>query len=255
MSVNIVTGMVGQDHITSDDDRERIASVFGRGKYVLPVGEQFSYQKLSDNLILIRDGMAVNQGTQMGIELVDFEEITIENGSVGTKRNDLIALRYEKDGSNGVENASMVVIKGTAGETAVDPSYTSGNILDGGDLIDDFPLYRVKIDGVSITEIQPLFTVISYDLESLKNDINGHSGQLYGLSSRMTNAENAIETKQPILIPGQNISMKRNADGTVTINAVGGGGGEDRGSYARQLTDIHAEHATVTTSAVGEVTG
>lgn len=254
MSVNIVTGYTGTPHITSDDDRERIASAFGKGKYVLPVGEQFDFQKMSNNLILIRDGMLINQGTQMGIELLDFEEITIDNGLVGTVRNDFIVMRYEKDETSTVESANIIVIKGTSGDTAVDPTYQTGNILDGGDLIDDFPLYRVKIEGVTIKAVEPLFEVIDYDLESIKNTVNAEGNAIDRLNTRMNAAEMEIDGKQAKLVAGQNITLKQNADGTVTINSTGGGGSGGGGTRIQEKTDIYAEHATVTTSAVGEVT-
>lgn len=253
MSVNIVTGYTGTPHITSDDDRERVASVFGKGKYVLPVGEQFGFQKMSNNLILIRDGMLINQGTQMGIELIDFEEVTIDNGLIGVNRNDLIVMRYSKDETSTIESADIVVIKGVSGDTAVDPSYISGNILDGGDLVDDFPLYRVKIEGTVIKSIEPLFTVIDCDLESMKATIDREGVAIDNLSSRMSRAEVSLDGKQAKLVAGQNITFKQNADGTVTINSTGGGS-SGGGARIQEKTDIYAEHATVTTSAVGEVT-
>ena len=66
-------------------------------------------------------------------------------------------MRYERNADTSIEKASLVVIKGTAGATATDPSYTSGNILDGGDLIDDMPLFRVKIESLTITAVEKLF--------------------------------------------------------------------------------------------------
>ena len=254
MSVNIVTGYTGTPHITSDDDRERIASVFGKGKYVLPVGEQFGFQKMSNNLILIRDGMLINQGTQMGIELLDFEEITIDNGLLGTNRHDIIVMRYEKNEETLLEKASLAVVKGVNSSEPFDPDVTEGNILDGGDLIDDFPLYRVKIDGVTIKAVEPLFEVIDYDLESIKNTVNTEGSAIDRLNTRMNTAEMRIDGKQAKLVAGQNITLKQNADGTVTINSTGGGGSGGGGARIQEKTDIYAEHATVTTSAVGEVT-
>ena len=173
MAVNIVTGMTGTAHITSDDDRAMNASLFGTGKYVLEYGSQFDATVLTNNQIRIHDGMCINQGTQMGIELNDYEDVVIENGVSGSNRNDLIVMRYERNSDTSIENASLVVIKGTDGATATDPSYTSGNILDGGELIDDMPLFRVRIESLTITAVEPLFEVIenefisSSDIDSL----------------------------------------------------------------------------------------
>lgn len=168
MAVNIVTGMTGTAHITSDDDRCFNASIIGKGEYVFDYGKKFSADIINNNLIRIHDGMCIIQGTQMGIELNDYEDVVIENGISGSIRKDLIAMRYERNADTSIEKASLVVIKGEPvtndGQTQpVQPQPTFGNILDGGDLIVDIPLYYVTIESLSITKVEPLFVV--FDLQ------------------------------------------------------------------------------------------
>lgn len=158
MAVNIVTGMTGRAHITSDDDRARNAWVAGSGKIVFQHGRCFDADIQNNNLIRIRDGVLMNQGTQIAIELNDYEDVVIENGISGTNRQDLIVMRYEKNADTSLETAKLVVIKGEQSDTPTDPPYVSGNILDGGDLVDDFPLYRVKIESLTIARCEKLFT-------------------------------------------------------------------------------------------------
>lgn len=159
MSVNIVTGYTGVAHVTSDDDRAKNSAIFGNSKFILDYGKKFAYEKLNNNQIRIKDGMAINQGTQMGIELNDFEDVVIENGTSGKTRIDLIVLRYEKNLDSGKESASLQVIKGTEVDSSPTiPNYLSGNILDGGDLIDDMPLYSVTISSLTISAV----TAFSY---------------------------------------------------------------------------------------------
>lgn len=160
MAVNIVTGMTGTEHITSDDFRAINASIFGTGKFVLDYGNKFEPTIVSNNQIRIRDGMCMNQGTQMGVELNDYEDVVIENGFSGKNRNDLIVMRYTRNENTSIENAALVVIKGEESEgTPNDPKYSQGNILDGGGLVDDMPLFRVKIESLTITSVEPLFEV------------------------------------------------------------------------------------------------
>lgn len=189
MAVNIVTGRTGTEHITSDDFRAMNASIFGTGKYVLDYGSKFEATVVTNNQIRIRDGMCMNQGTQIGIEPTDYEDIAIENGVSGANRNDLIVMRYTRNADTSIEKASLAVIKGTAGKTATDPSYNSGNILDGGDLIDDMPLYRVKIESLSIIAVEPLFVVFDYS----------HRKALAGLS----NVDNTSDLNKPVSIATQ----------------------------------------------------
>ena len=169
MSIHLVTGRGTGDHVTSADAGSLHAGIVGTGRYVLNRGSQFAYEVISNNLVKIKDGDLLNQGRHMNIALNDYEECTIENGLQSVKRNDLIVIRYEKNTETEIESASVVVIKGTSGDTAVDPEYTTGNIL-SGDTTDDFPLYRVRLNGLNIEGVDGLFTV-NKSMEELDDDI------------------------------------------------------------------------------------
>ena len=174
MGMEIITGYTGEPHIRPEDDGARNAGIFGTGKYVLNVGRKFAAEIVSNNMVKIKDGDLINQGRHIRIPVGETEECTIENGTQARYRNDLIVSRYSKEsGSEGKESAKIVVIKGTAStsSTPPDPSYTSGDILNGA-LTDDFPLYRVKLNGLSITAVEPLFGDPVKRLSELNTDIN-----------------------------------------------------------------------------------
>lgn len=159
MAVNIVTGRKGEDHITSDDERARNAEIFGKGKFVFDFGTQFLPSRETATTLRIYDGMLINQGTQIAIELNDSELLEVDNGTANTYRNDLVVMRYTRDYAENVESAELVVIKGTPAPTnPQDPAYITGNILDGGDDTDDMPLYRVRMKDLSIYSIEKLWT-------------------------------------------------------------------------------------------------
>ena len=159
MSVHLVTGYASKGHVTASDMGVYNSGLVGKGKYVLRTGNMFAAETISNNLIRIKDGDLINQGRHINISVNDYEEVTIDNGLKSVKRNDLIAIRYRKNPETGVEKAEVVVIKGTSAETAVDPEYITGDIL-AGDTTDDFPLYRVCLDGLNITAVEPLFSTI-----------------------------------------------------------------------------------------------
>ena len=191
MSVHLITGQGTTDHITSSDAGSLHAGIVGTGRYVLNRGNKFTYEVVSNNLVKVKDGDLLNQGRHMNIAVNDYEECTIENGLQSVKRNDLIVIRYEKNTETEIETASVVVIKGTSGDTAVDPAYTTGNIL-GGDPVDDFPLYRVRLNGINIEGIDTMFAVqksIKNLDESLGNtDISGiGDGSVTGAIRMITN--------------------------------------------------------------------
>lgn len=159
MSIHLVTGYAGKEHITAADKGAYQAGVVGPGKYVLQSGNMFEAQVVSNNLIKVKDGDLLNQGRHIHIAAGDYEECTIENGTQSMKRNDIIVVRYTRNMETAVESAKVLVLKGTPGVAAVDPEYVTGNILNG-DAVDDFPLYRVKLDGLNVMAVEPLFSTI-----------------------------------------------------------------------------------------------
>ena len=102
-----------------------------------------------------------------------------------------------KEMQTSIEKASLVAIKGTSGSVGEDPEYNTGNILDGGDLIDDMPLFRVKIESLTITAVEPLFTVFDSEirkkLAELSNvDNTADANKTVNIAKKLSN-EKAIE--------------------------------------------------------------
>ena len=68
--------------------------------------------------------------------VVQSEEIALQSGVSGQKRNALVCARYEKAEGTGIESASWIVKYGEATTgTPADPEVTTGNILDGIDSV------------------------------------------------------------------------------------------------------------------------
>lgn len=169
MSMEIITGYSGTAHVTAENDGEKIAGLLHKGKFVTNIGNQFEYSIISNNCVRIKDGVLFNQGRQMGMGYTDYEDVTIDNGLQGVKRADLIVCKYAKNESSGIETGSLSVVKGTSGDSYVDPEIVTGNILQG-DTEDDFVLYRVKINGISIESIETVFEVQPPVFESCITD-------------------------------------------------------------------------------------
>lgn len=160
MALEIVTGYTGKPHITSQQDAILNAASLGTGgKYILSVGKQLSYELISNTLVRINGGYAINQGRLMGMNVDDYEELDISVGVAGSKRCDLIVIHYSKDSSTGIEKAELKVIEGTAGADYVDPEYLDNNLFGETYLEDDLVLYRVKINGLSIETIEQVANV------------------------------------------------------------------------------------------------
>lgn len=161
MSLHFVTGTAGEDHITGDDWGHLNAGIVGSGSYVLKTGNRLKATVASANSITISDGDAVMMGRH--VRLSSPESVAIESGTIGQKRNDIIAIRYAKT-SNGdlqKEAATLVAVKGTPSTgTPDDPETDSSDILSGATTA-EMPLYRIPIDGVTVGTPVPLFDVLT----------------------------------------------------------------------------------------------
>lgn len=158
MPLHLITGHKGEAHISSADVGAFNAGIFGKGEYVLETGRKFEIDVLSNNAVKIYDGDLIMQGRHISLKSGSSEELTIENGTADQNRIDLVVVRYTQDVSNGVENAEFAVIKGTAttGEAQA-PEYTTGDILSGGCILHEMPLYEIPISELTIGEPVKLF--------------------------------------------------------------------------------------------------
>ena len=161
--MKIITGKTATEHVNSEDDRGLYAGIFGSGSYILNIGTKFQTSIESSTTIRINSGDLVHQGCHARIPYDEYDEVTIDAGTTGYKRIDLIVARYEKNA--GLESMSLVAIKGQpAVSDPVAPDYNNGNILEGAN-ISDMPLYKVVIDGVnieSVSNMATLYTIGSY---------------------------------------------------------------------------------------------
>ena len=177
MSLHLVTGHEGTEHIMAADQGSFNIAAFGGGQYVMNHGYKFEATIINSNTVRIKDGDLLMQGRHMRLSAGSTEELTIDTGTQGMLRKDLIVARYSKNSSTGVESAALMVLKGTeAASSPVDPEYNVGTITDGTDLINDFPLYRVSLNGTDMTLSDPLFEVrtgIGDITDTLSNILDG----------------------------------------------------------------------------------
>lgn len=159
--MNIITGYRGEPHITSQQDRNVNIGIFGSGTHIVNVGSQMAATIVSANEITIADGLMVAEGCTATIERGTTESMMIENGAQGMLRKDLIVARYTKTSGTGVEDMQLAVITGTPAASApADPAYTSGSIANG-DVLVEFPLYRVNINGINVESVTRIPSLIS----------------------------------------------------------------------------------------------
>lgn len=160
--MNIITGYMGEPHITSQQKRNINIGIFDSGAHIIKgVGSELAATVISANEVEIADGMIMCEGCASEIAHGTTESMTIENGTQGEQRIDLIVARYTKNAGTGVEDMQLAVVKGTpAASNPAVPSYNEGTIADGDSPV-DFPIYKVNLDGISITSVDALVDTVN----------------------------------------------------------------------------------------------
>ena len=137
MAFEIVDGMTGQKHISSNDLAALNTATVGKADCVLHYGDDFKLTMASANSATLGTGVGMVGGKRFWNQAPT--SLTIQSGTQGQKRNDLIVARYAKT-SAGIESITPVVIKGTpTTDAAADPATTAN----------DLKLWRVPLDGIN----------------------------------------------------------------------------------------------------------
>ncbi|WP_278999334.1 hypothetical protein [[Clostridium] scindens] len=207
-NMQLNTGYAGKPHVTAENCADLNRGLLGSDSYVLPVGAQFEVELVTNNLLKIKDGCGCMQGRQVSIAKGQTDEITIENGTQGEKRIDLVVIRYSKNADTGIETTIPFLIKGIPSENnPVRPKHLEGDIR-GGDLTADWPLYELYLDGISVTNVKSLFDVLmsvnelNRNLEATKNNLSGL--QVLECGSKIITTPDGLYTLKGDLPEGRN---------------------------------------------------
>lgn len=148
MAFEIVDGMTGTKHISSDDLAALNTATVGKADCVLEYGDDFALTMASANSATLGTGVGMVGGKRFWNQAAT--SLTIQSGTQGQKRNDLVVARYAKT-SAGIESITPVVIKGTpSADTAADPEVTAN----------DLKLWRIPLDGINAGAPVKLFDTV-----------------------------------------------------------------------------------------------
>lgn len=190
-------------HILAEDDAAIFQSMFGEDG-VLEIGQRMKATVISNNKVRVADGVVCIGGHIARTVYGDYTDLTIENGESGKNRNDLIIGTFSTTGAGGIDTMQLTVKKGAAGTAATDPALTQGNLYTGSKLR-EVPLWRVKIEGLSITKVEQLFEIVP-SIPTLKKELESLNGKL----------EDSIIVNT---YTKDNISVSANSYASVAVNA------------------------------------
>ena len=183
--MEIVSGLGEKPHVTSQQFRQILEGTIGQKSYIVTSGENLEPELAANNLLKIRSGMMSHHGNVSSVKIGTYDEVELTNGSQGMKRIDLVVNRYTRNAETNIEKNEWVVIMGTpVASNPVAPAYTVGN-LQKGDLVDDCPVFELHYDGINVTEVKKMLSVLPNvaELNSKSGDVaqNNDTQQVYNL--------------------------------------------------------------------------
>ena len=190
--MEIVSGLGEKPHVTSQQFRQILEGTIGQKSYIVTSGENLEPELAANNLLKIRSGMMSHHGNVSSVKIGTYDEVELTNGSQGMKRIDLVVNRYTRNAETNIEKNEWVVIMGTpVASNPVAPTYTVGN-LQKGDLVDDCPVFELHYDGINVTEVKKMLSVLPNVAElnsnikilNSKND-NGHALKVFNASENL----------------------------------------------------------------------
>lgn len=149
MAFEAVDACFGTPHISSDDLAALNEATIGKRDCVMKWGDDFKAVMTNANTCLVGTGVGMVGGKRFWNQAA--VSLTVQSGTQGQKRNDLIVARYAKDGS-GIESITPVVIKGApSADAAADPEVTAN----------DLKLWRIPLDGINAGAPVRLFEMVA----------------------------------------------------------------------------------------------
>lgn len=167
--MDLVTGHAGTAHVSAADMACMLRCMYGSNDGVYDVDGKLACTVVGSNTVEVATGAMSTQGYFSRVDIA--EQLTIDSGSPGYKRNDLVVARYEL-GEGNVQSMTLAVVKGTptTQATATDPDITEGSI-DGGDVLAEFAIWRIPIDGTSVgTPVRVLPLLVPFQTKASAQD-------------------------------------------------------------------------------------
>ena len=213
----LITGYWGKPHVTSENDRGFNAAIFGAGRFVLPVGEQFRAEYIGNNTVRVYDGKLIDNGAVAGIPAGEYIDILIPEAGQGKNRNDIIIFQYSQDPSTLIESGVFMVLSGEeVSGTATDPVLSQQDLLSNEATLDQMALWRVPVSGTVISAPVQLFEVSKNIKNAGVSVVEATSGDGVEYSATVPGVTELYSGLEVIIIP----QMESTSE-TITLDVNG----------------------------------
>lgn len=154
-AITIYTPDTETPHIYAEDDAQIHRALIGSSGITL-ADNQLVCTIVNDNTVRLASGLYSMQGYMLSVQAGTSQDLTIDSGSAGAYRHDLIVADFVRGGGNTSDTFVFKIIKGTnatSAGAAADPVITQDDLRNGGSHRQEI-LYRVVISGTEISAVE-----------------------------------------------------------------------------------------------------
>lgn len=154
-AITIYTPSDAAAHIYAEDDAQLNRARFG-GSGITLADNLLACTIVNDNTVRLASGQYSNQGYMIAVTGGTTEDLTVESGTAGAYRRDLVVAEFIRGGGAVADQHVFKVIKGMDSATesgAADPMLTQNDLSTGGSTRQE-ALYRIKLNGATITAVE-----------------------------------------------------------------------------------------------------
>ena len=133
-------------HITADDDAFIYASLAGVQSGILG---DLTCVKVDNNTVRLSGGGVMNRGHILRIPADEVLDLSVDSGTAGYKRYDIVAAEFVKGGGETADSYEIKIVKGESSSTIPQaPTMVTSDLIDSGD-VNQVALFKLWINGTS----------------------------------------------------------------------------------------------------------
>lgn len=153
-AITIYTPPSMEPHIYAEDEAQHNRARFG-GSGITEADGLLACVRMDDNTVRLASGLYCLQGYMLSVPGGDTEDLTVDSGTSGAYRRDLVIAEFIRGGGDTADTLTFRVLKGTpaASESAAaDPVLTQNDLASGGAVRQE-AVYRLTLSGVTLGSI------------------------------------------------------------------------------------------------------
>ena len=153
-AITIYTPDTETPHIYAEDDAQIHRALIGSSGITL-ADNQLAATIVNDNTVRLASGLYSMQGYMLAVQSGTVQDLTVDSGSAGAYRHDLIVADFTRGGGSTADTFVFKIVKGTnasSAAAAVDPAITQDDLTQGGSHRQEI-VYRIIIAETAIESV------------------------------------------------------------------------------------------------------